>query len=112
MVSTKIVLKTAPSGFEIIASVVKATAGTGNWFAANIELNLPPANLLIAYQAAITVSDTTIVSITFDGATFFPLNNNVALNGYFTFTFLAPFNAEINFKSSGNVNITAIIGIG
>ena len=95
----------AVSGFKILDFVVGAFDINEEWFAQDVEFPDVPEGLRQEIQIQIGTGAASTIQITFDGATFIPINNNVPIFGLATFTIYVQSDTLLNFR---NIDVNAL----
>ena len=107
------------SGFPIITKVTNASYASGDIlpsdldFSANTSTNDKlgtPPNLMREIQVQFTTNVTGDLTITYDGTTFFPVNNGTDIIGTSTFTFFVDSTTLLNFEFSIAASIIITVG--
>ncbi len=93
------------SGYQVIADVAGGFDINEEWFASDITFADTPADVRREIQIQIGTGAAATLQITFDGATFIPINNNVPLFGLSTFTILVTKDTLLNFR---NIDVNAL----
>ena len=88
------------SGYEVKAFVAAAFNANDEFFAEDVTFPETPEGTRQAVQIQLGTGEAATIQITFDGATFIPINNNVQLFGLSTFTIYVDNNTLLNFRNT------------
>lgn len=95
----------AVSGYKEIAQVQGGFDINEEWFAQDITFQDTPDGVRQEIQIQLGTGASATIQITFDGATFIPINNNVPLFGLSTFTIYVQKDTLLNFR---NIDVNAL----
>lgn len=101
------------SGYEVKAFVQGGFDINEEVFAQDISFPETPEGIRQEIQIQLGTGAAATMQITFDGATFIPLNNNEQLFGLSTFTIYVDNNTALNFRNTDvNALATSVLVMG
>jgi len=101
----KVINGTYTSGADILSSDLDFSKNTAN----NNNLGTPP-DVMRETQVQFIASTPGVLSVTFDGSTFFPVNDNNSIEGVSTFTIFVDNFTLLNFRFDANASIIITVG--
>lgn len=93
------------SGFKELADVTGAFDINEEWLASDLTFEETTDGFTREIQIQISTGAAATIQMTLDGGTFTPINNNVTIFGYATFTILVKKDSQLNFR---NIDVNAL----